>query len=99
MKSNEKVLFEHEDRLCLYLAWMLASVLFVRILAYSWVTDDAFITFRSVMNFVDGYGPVFNVGERVQSFTHPLWFLLLSFGGLLDVNLYFSQSLWGWRSL
>jgi arabinofuranosyltransferase len=53
---------------------------FLYVLANSaWVAEDAFITFRSVLNFVNGYGPVWNVGERVQVFTHPLWFLLLSF--------------------
>lgn len=68
---------------------VLNIILFIWILTYSWVTDDAFITFRSVINFVNGYGPVYNVGERVQSFTHPLWFMLLSVGGFLDINLYF----------
>ncbi|MBM3123903.1 MAG: hypothetical protein FJZ87_02390 [Chloroflexi bacterium] len=42
----------------------------------AWCSDDAYITFRSIENFYHGYGPVFNVGERVQTFTHPLWFLL-----------------------
>jgi arabinofuranosyltransferase len=42
----------------------------------AWCSDDAYITFRSIENFFHGYGPVFNVGERVQTFTHPLWFLL-----------------------
>jgi len=49
----------------------------------AWVCDDAFITFRHVSNCLAGYGPVFNVGERVQGFTHPLWFLLLLAGGLV----------------
>jgi len=44
----------------------------------AWVSDDAFITFRSIENFYHGYGPVFNIGERVQTFTHPLWFLVQS---------------------
>ena len=43
----------------------------------AWVTDDAMISLRTVRNFVDGYGLVWNVGERVQAFTHPLWVLLL----------------------
>lgn len=60
-----------------------------RVYFYGWVTDDAFITFRSVLNFVNGDGLVFNIGERVQSYTHPLWFLLLSFFGFFDTNLYF----------
>jgi arabinofuranosyltransferase len=42
----------------------------------SWTSDDAIITFRSLENFLHGYGPIFNIGERVQTFTHPLWFLI-----------------------
>ncbi len=44
----------------------------------AWIGDDAVITLRTVMNFVHGYGPVFNVYERVQAYTHPLWFFLIS---------------------
>ncbi len=43
----------------------------------AWVCDDAFISFRHVTHCLAGYGPVFNIGERVQGLTHPLWFLLL----------------------
>jgi len=46
----------------------------------AWVADDAFITFRHIANCLSGHGPVFNAGERVQAFTHPLWFLLLLAG-------------------
>jgi arabinofuranosyltransferase len=44
----------------------------------SWVSDDAFITLRVVDNTVHGFGPRWNVDERVQVFTHPLWFLVLT---------------------
>lgn len=44
----------------------------------AWLSDDAFITFRSVENLVRGNGPVWNAGERVQTFTHPLWFALVA---------------------
>ncbi|MCH8804630.1 MAG: hypothetical protein IH986_00900 [Planctomycetes bacterium] len=47
----------------------------------AWLSDDAYITFRHVANCLNGHGPVFNVGERVQGYTHPLWFLLLLVGG------------------
>ncbi|MGQ9648960.1 MAG: hypothetical protein ACUVXJ_02505 [Phycisphaerae bacterium] len=61
-----------------------AAALFV--LYRTWVSDDAFITFRHVANFLAGHGPVFNPGERVQGFSHPLWFFLLAAGGrLFDV--------------
>ena len=43
----------------------------------AWVGDDAYITFRTVDNVLNGYGPRWNVVERVQSYTHPLWFLVL----------------------
>ena len=49
----------------------------------SWVSDDAYITFRSLENFLHGYGPIFNIGERVQTFTHPLWFLIQSAAGFI----------------
>ena len=49
-------------------AWLVIST--------SWVSDDAIITFRSLENFLHGHGAVFNIGERVQTFTHPLWFLI-----------------------
>jgi arabinofuranosyltransferase len=44
----------------------------------AWMCDDAFITLRTVDNFVQGYGLVWNIGERVQAYTHPLWMFLLS---------------------
>lgn len=44
----------------------------------AWLCDDAYITFRTVDNFINGYGLRYNTGERVQAYTHPLWLLLLS---------------------
>lgn len=48
------------------------------IVSSAWLSDDAYITFRTIDNFVHGYGPRFNVVERVQAYTHPLWMLILS---------------------
>lgn len=44
----------------------------------AWVADDAYITFRSIDNFVRGYGLRWNITERVQTFTHPLWLLVIT---------------------
>jgi len=41
-----------------------------------YLLDDAFISFRYARNLVEGYGLVYNPGERVQGFTNPLWTLL-----------------------
>ncbi len=44
----------------------------------AWISEDAYITLRTVDNFIHGYGLTWNPGERVQTYTHPLWMLLLS---------------------
>jgi arabinofuranosyltransferase len=61
----------------LHRAFVVAAFTYL-FLANSWLGDDAYITFRVVWNFLHGYGPVFNPGERVQAYTHPLWMLVLS---------------------
>lgn len=43
-----------------------------------WTQDDAFITFRYSKNLVEGYGPVFNPGERVEGYTNFLWMILMA---------------------
>ena len=45
---------------------------------YRWVDEDAFINFRIVHNLLAGHGPVFNVGERVEVSSDPLWLCLLT---------------------
>ena len=39
----------------------------------AWVSDDAYITFRTVDNFLAGYGLRWNVGERVQTLGSRAW--------------------------
>lgn len=60
------------------------------VLRTAWLGDDAYITMRSVDNWVNGYGLTWNPGERVQTFTHPLWMLLLTGLYILLGNAYFS---------
>src|SRR5512140_2304427 len=45
----------------------------------AWVCDDAYITLRTLDHFVHGHGLRYNIAERVQAFTHPLWLFLLAF--------------------
>jgi arabinofuranosyltransferase len=56
----------------------------------AWLCDDAYITFRSVDHLLSGHGARWNVAERVQAYTHPLWMLLLTLGvgvtGSFDVT-------------
>ena len=65
---------ENPPRFFLITAMLVLGSILVRNL---WISDDSFITMRVVDNFLHGYGLVWNVGERVQVFTHPLWLFLL----------------------
>jgi len=42
-----------------------------------WTADDGFINLRIVRQILAGNGPVFNVGDRVETGTSPLWLGLL----------------------
>ncbi|HOL19959.1 MAG TPA: hypothetical protein PK813_06920 [Candidatus Hydrogenedens sp.] len=53
--------------------WTFFAILFLRT---AWLCDDAYISFRTIDNFVNGYGLCWNVNERVQAYTHPLWLFL-----------------------
>ncbi|MEI7891598.1 MAG: hypothetical protein WCI05_00820 [Myxococcales bacterium] len=66
-----------------YAASVLAPLAFLLIagVARRWMSDDGFINLRVVRNILDGYGPVFNVGERVECVTSPLWIALLTLAG------------------
>jgi arabinofuranosyltransferase len=57
-------------RVSLVVAVVVFAIVF---LANSWVGDDAFISFRVSENLINGYGPRWNLDERVQVFTNPLW--------------------------
>lgn len=58
-----------------------------------WISDDALITFRSVLNLVHGDGFRFNLSERVLASTHPGWAALLSLGTAIGLPVA-SVSLW-----
>ena len=60
-------------------------------LANAWLGDDAYITFRVVWNLLHGYGAVFNPGERVQAYTHPLWMLVTSAAHAVTREFFFTS--------
>lgn len=45
---------------------------------YRWVDEDAFINFRIIDNLLAGHGLVFNLGERVEVDSDPLWVFTLT---------------------
>lgn len=64
-------------------AMAIAAIAFT-VWRYAWISDDILITLRTSLNWEHGHGPVFNPGERVAGYTHPLWFLVLSVAGMLS---------------
>ena len=57
----------------------------------AWLSDDAYITFRTVMNAIDGYGLRWNVADRVQTYTHPLWMLVMLVSSFITRDVYFTS--------
>ena len=64
-------------------------------LRFAWLSDDALITVRTVLNALHGYGPVFNVDERVMGYTHPLWMALLTVAGAVTGDVILAPMLLG----
>lgn len=65
-----------------YVIYRIASIILILIslsfiIHRAWFCDDSYITFRTLDNFVNGYHLTWNIYERVQSYTHPLWLFLL----------------------
>ena len=52
-----------------------------------WMDDDGFINLRVVQNVLAGRGPVYNVGERVEVGTSPLWIAAMALLGALRLRL------------
>ncbi|RMG39811.1 MAG: hypothetical protein D6719_12450 [Candidatus Dadabacteria bacterium] len=68
----------------------LVSLYLLCIFGTAWIGDDAYITLRTVDNFLHGYGLRWNTTERVQAFTHPLWLFLLILSNGISGEEYFS---------
>ena len=73
-----------------HVALLLCLVFLAVLLRTAWLSDDALITLRTVLNFTHGYGLTFNVAERVQTYTHPLWMLMLTGAYLVAGNVYYA---------
>lgn len=59
------------------LAAALSAAFAILVLFSAWLCDDAYVVFRVVENAWLGHGLRWNIAERVQAYTCPLWTLLL----------------------
>ena len=62
----------------------------ILILRTAWVSDDAYLTLRSLEHAASGFGVRWNVADRVQVYDHPLWLLLLLAGRLVSAEKYYT---------
>jgi arabinofuranosyltransferase len=70
---------------------LLVAIFTLLVIRRAWICDDAYITFRTIDNFFHGYRLTWNVTERVQVYTHPLWMLLLTFVSWIFKDLYLTS--------
>ncbi len=69
------------------LTFVFVVILFIT----AWLCDDSFITFRTVKNFINGNGLTWNLGERVQAYTHPLWMFIISGFHFITREIYYTS--------
>src|SRR4029453_1007297 len=70
---------------------LLVALYTVVLFSTAWLSDDGYITMRTVDNLTAGRGMTWNSGERVQAYTHPLWMFLLSGLYALTPDAFFVQ--------
>ena len=70
-------------RVLVFVGCLVFGVLLIRT---AWLDDDAYITFRTVDNVLHGYGLRWNVVDRVQAYTHPLWMMAMTVSSSMSVN-------------
>jgi arabinofuranosyltransferase len=78
----------HARRLVTFAAALVFLVVLVRT---AWVNDDAYVSFRTVDNVLHGYGLRWNVINRVQTYTHPLWLLVMTAAAAVTGDVYYTS--------
>lgn len=73
----------------------LVALVFALYTQHAW--EDYYITYRSSKNLATGHGLVFNVGDRLHTFTSPLGVLLPALASLLTANHSDLAALWIFR--
>jgi arabinofuranosyltransferase len=79
----------------LVVAGVLSLFMLMIMLRSAWITEDAYIMFRAIENLLNGHGPVWNLSERVQVYTCPLWMFLLSGAQFLTGEPYYTTIFMG----
>lgn len=68
--------------------WVWLVLFSVVLLRTAWLGDDALISLRTILNLTHGYGLTYNLHERVQTFTHPLWLAVITAAYVVVGNIF-----------
>jgi arabinofuranosyltransferase len=79
----------------IYLVLPYLALLYLSLFHFDFILDDPFISFRYARNLLDGFGPVFNAGERVEGYSNFLWIILLMPFMKLGINPVIASKLLG----
>jgi len=82
-----KKLIEYKN---IFFILILLGLYLLSIINSAWLSDDSFISLTQIVNFHNGDGLVYNFNERVQAFTHPSWFFLISFVTYITGDYYYT---------
>lgn len=86
-----RLLQTHQITFLKILQIILMGIFAIVLIRTAWICDDAYITFRTIDNFINGYGLRWNIAERVQTYTNPLWMFLLSGCYVVTQEIYFTS--------
>ena len=75
----------------------LLALLFAAYTNHVW--EDYYITYRSSKNLATGHGLVYNIGDRLHTYTSPLGVLLPALSSLLTANSSDTGALWIFRCM
>ena len=56
----------------------------------AWLSELSYLTLRTIEHAATGHGIRWNIPERVQTFDHPLWMLLMLCGRMLSGESYYT---------
>lgn len=81
--------------------WLIIVLAATVALVFAWYTnhvwEDYYITYRSSKNLATGHGLVYNLGDKLHTFTSPLGVLLPAVASLLTGNSSDDAALWIFR--
>ncbi len=71
-----------------FLFLAIVTIYLISVIQQTWLGEDGFIFLRYAQNLSNGNGLVFNLDERVEGFTSPLWVFLISLiSSIIKINL------------